>query len=222
MEETAKRNPRQRGAMLPWAVAGLSTAIALLAIALAWRQSARADAGNAAGTDPALQQEIANLRQSDRISRQAVLALQDTLTERDEQVAALRADLDFYERFVSPDVQRRGLSVHAAHVEAQAPGVWRYELTLTQGREQPGASQGTLTLAVDGTRNGRLQQLDWNALRQQSPARPQPYQLRYLQRIDGEIALPPGFTPTRLRVKLVPRQGKPLEAAFEWRDIANA
>ena len=146
MEETAKRNPRRRGAMLPWAVAGLSTAIALLAIALAWRQSARADAGNAAGTDPALQQEIANLRQSDRISRQAVLALQDTLTERDEQVAALRADLDFYERFVSPDVQRRGLSVHAAHVEAQAPGVWRYELTLTQGREQPGASQGTLTL----------------------------------------------------------------------------
>ena len=218
MDEANPRNPGRRDARLPWVVAGVCLVLALLAVAMAWRQSARARAGG----DPALQQEIANLRQSDRISRQAVLALQETLAERDAQVAALRADLDFYERFVSPDVQRRGLSVHAAHVETQAPGVWHYELTLTQGREQPATSQGMLTLSVDGTRNGRLQQLDWNALRQQSSAPPQPYQLRYLQRIDGEIALPPGFTPTRLRVRLAPRQGKPLEAAFEWRDIANA
>ena len=44
----------------------------------------------------------------------------------------------------------------------------------------------------------------------------------YLQRIDGEIALPPGFVPTRLRVQLTPRQGKPLQATFEWRQIADA
>ena len=94
--------------------------------AYGYRQQAQAAQVNAGdGAQGAVQQEIANLRQSDQISRKAMLDLQNTLTERDEQIAALRADLDFYERFVSPDVQRRGLSVHAAHVQPQAAdNVW--------------------------------------------------------------------------------------------------
>ena len=48
------------------------------------------------------------------------------------------------------------------------------------------------------------------------------YQLRYLQRISGEFALPAGFAPTRLIVQLQPAQGKPIEVAFNWKDIAGA
>lgn len=151
-----------------------------------------------------------------------MLDLQNTLTERDEQIAALRADLDFYERFVSPDVQRRGLSVHTAHVQPQAENVWGFELTLTQGREQAGSSRGALTLAVEGTRGGKLERLDWAALRQKPDAPGIDYQLRYLQRVTGEFALPAGFVPTRLIVQLKPASGKAVEAAFNWKDIAGA
>lgn len=190
--------------------------------AFGYRQDAHAvPAGG--GADPALQQQIATLRQSDQISRKAMLDLQNTLTERDEQIAALRADLDFYERFVSPNVQRRGLSVHAAHVQPQAaPGVWGFELTLTQGREQAGTSSGQVKLAVEGSRGGKLERLDWAALRQKPDAPGIDYQLRYLQRVTGEFALPAGFTPTRLIVQLKPAQGKPVETAFNWKDIAGA
>lgn len=212
-------------------IAWLLAVVLLLAAGLGWltaygyRQDALAAqaAAGANGAQARLQQEIATLRQSDQISRQAMLDLQNSLTERDEQIAALRADLDFYERFVSPDVQRRGLSVHAAHVQPQAAeNVWGFELTLTQGREQAGSSRGQLQLAVEGSRNGQLERLDWAALRQAPQAPGIDYQLRYLQRVTGEFALPAGFVPTRLIVQLQPASGKPVEAAFNWKDIAGA
>lgn len=214
----------QVAAWLPWALC----ALAVVAAAWGWSQArsqraallaAQAEATHA-GPDMQLQQQIATLRQSDQISRKAMLDLQDTITARDEQIAALRADLDFYERFVSPDVQRRGLSVNAAHVQPQAANVWRFDVTLTQGREQAGSSRGTVRLAVEGSRAGKLERLDWAALRQSADAPGIDYQLRYLQRVDGEFALPEGFVPTRLVVQLQPAQGKPVEAAFNWKDIA--
>ncbi len=225
MNESDRASRTQRP-WLPWALLALVAALALWGwlAAYGYRQQAQAAQVNAGdGAQGAVQQEIANLRQSDQISRKAMLDLQNTLTERDEQIAALRADLDFYERFVSPDVQRRGLSVHAAHVQPQAAdNVWGFELTLTQGREQAGTSRGQLRLAVEGSRGGKLERLDWPALRQAPNAPGIDYQLRYLQRISGEFALPAGFAPTRLIVQLQPAQGKPIEVAFNWKDISGA
>src|SRR5690606_36493793 len=57
----------------------------------------------------ALEQEVATLRRSDQISREANRGLQRTLAERDEEIAGLRADVAFYERFVGATGQRRGL-----------------------------------------------------------------------------------------------------------------
>ena len=213
-------------AWLPWVLALLTLALAgwgwLSAHGYRNQLLAARSTAAAGGAQAALQQQIATLRQSDQISRQAMLELQNTLTERDQQIAALRADLDFYERFVSPDVQRRGLSVHAAHVQPQAANVWRFELTLTQGREQAGESRGQARVAVEGSRAGKLERLDWAALRQAAEAPGIDYQLRYLQRVEGEFALPEGFVPTRLIVELRPAQGRPVEAAFNWKDIAGA
>ena len=54
-----------------------------------------------------LQQRVATLRTSDQISRDANRELQNTLAERDEEIASLRADVDFYERFVCAIAQPR-------------------------------------------------------------------------------------------------------------------
>ncbi|WP_297114991.1 DUF6776 family protein [Thermomonas sp.] len=67
----------------------------------------------------ALQQDVATLKRSDQISRQANTELQGTLAERDEEIASLRADIAFYERFVGATAQRRGLSVHELALEPQ-------------------------------------------------------------------------------------------------------
>lgn len=179
----------------------------------------------APGADPeqarrieALQQRIATLEQSDQVSRAANADLQKTLAERDEEIAGLQADVAFYERFVGATGQRRGLAVHALELRSRTPGVWQFTVTLTQSLNRGEENVGSLTLQVEGSHDGRMQQLDWAALRQQPDPKGVPYAFRYFQRLESDILLPEGFQPVRVTVRVAPRKGAPAEYSFAWAD----
>lgn len=160
-------------------------------------------------------QQVATLSRSEQISRAANVEVQETLAERDEEIAALRADVAFYERLVGATGQRRGLSVHAAEFQPEAGGSWRYTLTLTQNLNRGAISAGRLRFAVEGVAGGVLKTIDWDALRQADNAPGQAYSFRYFQKLEGSIVLPAGFTPQRVRVTLE-GGGGPVEATVPW------
>lgn len=169
----------------------------------------------------ALKQRVATLARSDQISRDANRDLQGTLAERDEEIAGLRADVAFYERFVGATGQRRGLSVHELHLQPQAGQAWRFTATLTQNLNRGAVSSGTMTLAVEGSRDGKLQTLAWADLRQQPDAPGVAYSFKYFQEIEGELLLPPGFKPLRITVTLDPKGGSTVEQSFAWADATR-
>jgi hypothetical protein len=164
----------------------------------------------------ALEQRAATLARSDQISRDANRDLQGTLAERDEEIAGLRADVAFYARFVGSTAQRRGLNVHALHVQRQAGQAWHFTATLTQNRDRGAVNRGQLTLSVEGSRNGRMQRLDWSQLRQQPGAPGVDYSFKYFQQVEGDILLPPGLQPVRVVVHLQPEGGAAVEQSFTW------
>jgi hypothetical protein len=206
----------------PWSL----VLIAVLALCLLfglWGLWTVIRAASAASDDPGLrivqlQQEVTTLTRSDQISREANLKLQSSLAERDEEIAALRADLAFYERFVGSTAQRRGLSVHELRLTPAGEGVWHYAATLTQNLNRDAASEGELRLVIEGSRDGRLQTLDWAALRQQDEAPALAYSFKYFQQVEGDIVLPEGFAPTRVTVRLAPKGGAAVEQSFSWAD----
>ena len=165
-----------------------------------------------------LQQRVATLARSDQISRDANRDLQGTLAERDEEIAALRADVDFYERFVGATAQRRGLAVHELRLVRRGGEAWRFTATLTQNLNRGVINRGKLVLEVEGTRGGRLQALDWQALRQDPQAAPIDYSFRYFQQVDGDFVLPAGFTPASVTVRLEPTGGNEVVQEFDWSD----
>lgn len=165
----------------------------------------------------ALAQANATLARSDQISRQANAALQNTLAERDEEIAGLRADVAFYERFVGPTGQRRGLSVHALKLLPQRdPQLWHFVATLTQNLNRGAINSGRLQLALEVTDGGSMRRLDWTVLRQQAGAADIAYAFRYFQRVEGDIVLPRGVRPVRVVVRLLPDAGATVERAFTW------
>ena len=117
-----------------------------------------------------LEQRIATLSRSDQISRDANRDLQSTLADRDEEIASLRADVAFYERFVGATGQRHGLAVHDLRLQAQDAQVWKFTATLTQNLNRGAVNAGRLTIAVEGSVGGRMQKADWATLRQQADA----------------------------------------------------
>ena len=168
-----------------------------------------------------LQQRVATLNRSDQISRDANRDLQGTLADRDEEIAGLRADVAFYERLVGATAQRRGLSVHALRMQAQTGPAWHFTTTLTQNLNRGAVSDGTLTLAVEGTREGKLQRLGWSDLRQQTSAPGVPYSFKYFQQVEGDVFLPAGVTPARVTVRLIPQSGAAVEQSFTWAEATR-
>lgn len=162
-----------------------------------------------------LQQRVATLTRSDQISREANADVQSMLAEKDEEIAGLRADVAFYERFVGNSGPRRGLAVHSAEFAPEAGGSWRYEVVVTQSINRGGLTKGGMEFAVEGVHAGKLTTLNWDELHQKPDAPAQDYSFRYFQRLGGSVILPAGFTPQRVEVTLR-GSGASVEQAFDW------
>jgi hypothetical protein len=162
-----------------------------------------------------LRQQVATLKRSDQISRNANAELQSTLTEREEEVSGLRADVDFYERLVGSTGQRLGLRVHEVKFAPETGGTWHYTATLTQNLNRGAISKGTMRFAVDGVRGGKLSTVKWDDLLQSPGAPGKPFSFRYFQQLEDSVMLPPGFTPQRVRVSLS-ANGQTVDQTFAW------
>lgn len=163
-----------------------------------------------------LEQQATTLARSDQVSREANRDLQRTLAERDEEIAGLRADVAFYERFVGSTAQRHGLAVHQLHMEAQPGGAWHFVATLTQNVSRGAVNTGRLMLSLEGSRGGRMEKLGWEVLRQQPDAPGIDYSFKYFQQVAGDVMVPAGLQPVRVVVRLEPAQGAPVEQSFTW------
>ena len=223
---TVPRPTHWRGWLLIAAVAWL------LSLALTWYVSSRqaapslravshelADSGKALDDQQALvkdlRQQVATLKRSDQISRNANIDLQSTLADREEEVSGLRADIDFYERLVGSTGQRTGLRVHEARFRPESGGTWHYTVTLTQNLNRGAISKGVMRFAVDGVRGGKLATVKWDELLQTPNAPGKPFSFRYFQQLDDSVMLPPGFTPQHVRVSLA-GQGAAVDQTFNW------
>ncbi len=162
-----------------------------------------------------LQQRVATLSRSDQISREANRDVQSMLAEKDEEIAGLRGDVAFYERFVGSSGARKGLGVHSVEFAPEAGGSWRYEVVVTQSINRGGLTQGQMQFSVEGVRQGKLTTVNWDEMHQKTGAPAQEYSFRYFQRLGGSVILPAGFTPQRVKVTLR-GGGANVEQAFAW------
>ncbi|HPW33670.1 MAG TPA: hypothetical protein PLF92_12245 [Arenimonas sp.] len=162
-----------------------------------------------------VQQQLATLRRSEQISRNANTELQSTLSDRDEEIEGLRADVAFYERLVGATAQRRGLNVHDIQFEPEVGGTWHFKATVTQNLNRGAISQGNMKFSVEGISLGRLKTVPWENLVQRSDMGGKPYSFRYFQELDGSVLLPSGFTPQRVKVSLRGNNGQ-VDQVFPW------
>jgi hypothetical protein len=165
-------------------------------------------------------QRLVTLQRSDQISRAANSELQSSLAERDEEIAALRADVAFYERLVGSTSQRKGLNVHSIEFAPTEAGTWSYRAVLTQNLNRGAISQGQLRFSLEGVRAGKLATIGWDELHNRQGSPGQDYSFRYFQELTGNVMLPKDFTPQRVRVSLRGGAGG-VEQTFDWKPAAS-
>ena len=185
-------------------------------------EQAEATGARLEGELGAARDQLSRLERSEQVARTAAESLQQTLREREDEVASLRADLAFYQRLVGGSAPRQGLTVHEFKLRPIADsGGYDFDLTLLQNLKQGAITKGNAILSVEGVRDGKLAAVQWDELHQQRGAPGQTYSFRYFQQLDGNVMLPHGFTPQRVKVTLNGEDAA-VEQAFDWKTATAA
>ncbi len=165
-----------------------------------------------------LRERLAVAERADQVSRTASELLQQSLSEREEELAALRVNLAFYQRLVGSGAERRGLTVHDLRfTRIGDSNGWSFELTLTQNLQKGALVRGSVALTIEGVRAGRIERLDWPALTQ-SPGAKLEFGFKYFQALTGSIMLPEGFTPNQVVIIATTEGGDRAERTITWAD----
>lgn len=200
---------------LRWAgvalVLGFSAAIALWAFELG-KGLAGLD-GPTPAEAAALQAEVVRLRSElDQVRSIADTAgsllraeqtTQKVLVERlrraEDDAAALRSDLGFFERLI-PVQEGQGLTVRSLQVERRSATQVRYQVLVMQHDQAAAEFNGTLSVSLNGSLAGR----SWTF---PLPDGPRPVKMRQYARLEGIIDHPPDAQVNGIAVKLVDAKG---------------
>jgi hypothetical protein len=169
----------------------------------------------------AARREIATLSRSQQVSDSAGASLGDMLRDREEEIAQLRADLEFYRRLVGGQGTRQGLAVHEFELQRiEDSNGYAFELTLLQNVKRGTVTEGTVEITVEGVDGQRqMRRLGWSELRQNAAAQPLQFSLKYFQRLDGILAIPNDVTPERIVVVVKSAGGEQARQQFDWSQV---
>lgn len=179
------------------------------------RQALRAEVGRLRLENQQVKDELAKLRTSAEVDRQAQALLRESLAESEARIAELNEELEFYRRIVVPPEGQAGLRVQSFEAMPAADDHYRLRMLLVQSPQRSGRAQGQLDLSLRGTLRGEEASL---AL-QQLAAEPVEYEFLYFQDLEVEVLLPEGFAPEYAEVELRPaaRGARSTTAVFPWR-----
>jgi hypothetical protein len=142
------------------------------------------------------------------------IALRDELTQLHTTNAGLETELGFFRKIMVPGETDQGIHVERMNVAAAAESIFVIEATLIQVAERPSVVSGSITLEIEGTRNGEAVRLTSTELGG-SPAALD-FRFRYFQALEQTVELPTAFTPNRIKVAVIGKKGTPVEAEFVW------
>jgi hypothetical protein len=161
------------------------------------------------------------------IAEMALEDMRQALGQRQDEVAALRADVSFYQRLIEGGAQQPGLWVHELKLQrdgdtAGLGGMYRYRLTLAQNLKRGKNAEGEVEMAITGSRGGKLVRLGLDQLTSDTANPDMQYAFKYFQQLEGTILLPEDFEPSAIQISMKPRAGgSAVRREFAWADANN-
>lgn len=169
-----------------------------------------------------LKQQVANGQRDAQVNDVATRSLRLTLTQREEEISGLRANLGFYARLVGGDTQRQGLKLQEVKLDPiSGSRGWNLTLSLTQNAKRSDEIVGNATVGVEGLRGDKVVQLDWAALGDAAQKDGLPFRLMYFQQLHGTIVLPANFRPMRLHIGIQPAGETSVMRTVSWEDALS-
>ncbi len=166
-----------------------------------------------------LEQQIANLKLATEVDRKANEEVRSKVVELETQLADLEQDNTFYRSLMRPDPSDKGLVVDAPSVvQTRSAGVYKYNLVIKQIVAQHRKISGYATFELLGKQGDKNRKLALKDISESISVEKIKLSFKYFQRIEGEMALPEGFIPERIDLKVVVQRPKKavVDKKFGW------
>ena len=163
-----------------------------------------------------LELEIAKNSRDSQIKRLAYDEIAQTLAATSNEVADLKDDIRFYESIVEGDENKKGLQIKSLSLQADGTtGSYRYKVVIINSDYGNKKSKGTLSIELEGEREGKLEKVKIPAAEDSEEVT---LLFKYLQRIDGVIAVPDNFQPQRVGImaRLSGKKAVKIEKWYNW------
>lgn len=166
-------------------------------------------------------QELIGLKQSATVDREAYGTVERDLREQQDEIAALRKEIEFYRAMVNVGDQSRGLRVQSFQIRGnEGFPEFSYRLILTQYMNGNRYVDGQIEMQIEGVVADKPLTIasDRLALSQASISR---FHFKYFQELTGSMVLPEKFLPARIlvRAKLEGKQREVVERTFPWEEV---
>jgi hypothetical protein len=167
-----------------------------------------------------LRVRIAILERTGQVDKKGYSEVEHSLKQAQNAMLALKQEVAFYRGIVAPAEAASGLGITSFQVtDIGGERAYRFKLVMTQLKTNNRMVKGDVRISLEGVRNGQQERL---GLKEISGGALDKLKLRfkYFQNIEGEIVLPEGFLPSRVRVEVVPvgKGWTRFKKTFDWSD----
>jgi Family of unknown function (DUF6776) len=177
----------------------------------------RRQLGKLRADNEALQHRVSAAEIGQRVDRQAQSETQRMIGDLQAETARQQQELQFYRGLVARQFGAGTLRVQELKIRPDEGRRYLVQITLVQAAARNSIANGSISFAIDGTRNGALVQLALAEI-EVNKRRELPFSLKFFQQIDVPIELPEDFKPASLQVEYRQgRGGEPARQIFTWR-----
>ncbi len=175
-----------------------------------------------------LEDEAATLRaqkaiheRAREIDRHAYDQVDNSMKEQQNELLELKEQVIFYRGIVGSSDQVRGLQILSFRLEDNGGGRnFRYRLILNQLEKSNRLIKGRVRLTLIGLQDDAQVELS-HAKFSQKGDEGELFRFKYFQEVDGDIVLPEGFVPLRIKVKAssTGKKRKSIERIYSWSEL---
>lgn len=165
-----------------------------------------------------LKSELAVQEKRHELDRRALEMVRSDIAKEKQQVAKLDEELQFYRTLMTPKSVKQGVSIRSPEVVAIADDEFAFRLMAQQRARQHATVKGEVQVSLHGVSEGQPVVYGLSELSSEVEEAEIPLGFRYFQTIEGQLALPKGFTPQVFVVEVQISKPKPLtlREEFPW------
>lgn len=165
----------------------------------------------------------ADLLGSSKVERDAYVSANQSIVELQKEILLLKEELVFYRGIVSPDAADYAVNLQEFSLQkTENKDEYSYKLVLTKQGKSSYSIRGDVIISLVGLLDGKEVDFDLNDLVIGKKSKLK-YSFKYFQIFENRFALPEGFFPEvlKVRVKSRTKKVKSLEQRYNWAELLS-